>query len=92
MKLKQIKKWEQKRRQGKTSFIFKVGMIYWGVTVGLIWGIITPLITHGRFSLFHLIAGIIAFPIGGIFWGLIVWNISEKKYQAYLEDPDKFET
>lgn len=87
MKEKDKKYWEKIRGKGKKHFILYRGMIGWGITTGILFSIINTIMIEGIKGVTigdiigKLIISIIAFPIGGYFWGLWVWNIQEKKYK-----------
>ena len=89
-KSSQMKKWEEKRKQGKIKFIMTTGVICWGVTTGILWSLAMFFIDQNpktlKLFISFFIPGIIGFPIGGYFWGLIMWNLTEKKYQRYIKD------
>ncbi len=86
-----MQKWEKTRSKGKNNFILKTGVLYWGISTGVLWSIFMffqgESRTIARF-LAYFIPALILFPIGGLFWGLWVWNITEKKYRKLKDQSD----
>jgi len=73
-------KWERTRAKGRTRFVLVFGVLFWGVLVAIFFSLAMGALVPG--SQFGLILGLalIFFPIGGIFWGLSVWRLTERKY------------
>ena len=89
MKTSEMEKWKKTRSKGKKKFIIQNGVLGWGLTTGIFWSIIMNYTSESNsFPNFIslLIPALILFSIGGYFWGILVWNITEKKYQKTLKE------
>ena len=66
---------ERKRR-----FVWRQGVLGWGVTTALLWTALMCLMRAAdegltlRLALVHLTAALVLFPVGGYFWGLWTWG------------------
>ena len=80
---KQFEAWSKLRERGENKFIWLRGVIFWGVLTALLWSILMQFITPTDNFLRRTIIAFILFPIGGFFWGKIVWKSSEKNYNEY---------
>lgn len=77
----QLQRWEKTRRMGRNRFIWRFGVLYWGVFTGIVCSLAMWCVTGRSDSLFlYLIPALVLFPIGGYFWGWYVWQKSEKIY------------
>lgn len=93
MNEKQFDQWSRIRGQGKSRYILKYGVLFWGTVSGILTGLIFQLLNHGfSFSFissslfwFDMIARIIFFQICGIFFGLLTWNASDKRWMKELQ-------
>ena len=86
MKKQQMDKWERMRAKGKKKFILQNGVIGWGLPVAFLYTTLMTLLEHQALVFdreFYrlLIMAVIAFPIGGIAFGLWVWEWSERAYK-----------
>lgn len=86
MNLKQKERWGKIRVKGKSRFIWVYGVLGWGVSTAILFSVLTEM-TKGWFSvenhhsfLIRLPISLVLFSVGGYFWGLWTWRISEKKY------------
>jgi hypothetical protein len=74
-------KWENTRAKGRWSYILKYGVLYWGVTAGVLFSLIGHLVMdEPQPSLFQ---NIIIFGIAGIGRGAWRWILAEKKYARF---------
>lgn len=79
--------WGKVRQQGKRSFVWKQGVLTWGVTVAVLSSLIGLFLRDYTLVelLIRLFFSLIIFPVFGYFWGLWVWNLSEKRYQEKVQ-------
>lgn len=77
-------KWTKIRDMGKMKFILKHGVLYWGVTVALLYFFLKLIVEPSDRILLSLIEALVEFSIGGFFVGLFTWNANEKRYQLKL--------
>jgi len=77
-----IEKWEKIRSKGKKRFIWVNGGLGWGVSTAVIWSIIMELYQPSTEIWIRPLIALMIFPIGGVAFGHLTWNYSEKKYAA----------
>lgn len=73
-------KWEATRRKGLLRFVLLAGVLGWGVSVAVLWSLLMSALMHAGSFLGWFGRAIILFPIGGVFWALAVWYLTERKY------------
>ena len=74
---------------GRTRFIWKFGVLFWGVFTGIAWSLAMWFVMDRTGSLLSfLIPALVLFPVGGYFWGRFVWQKSEKIYTAKRRQMD----
>jgi len=84
MTARQLEKWSKTRKLGQMKYIAIYGVLLWGMLTGLIWVLIMQFIDPSGAAMRYVIAAFV-FPLCGIAFGKITWEISEKKYQAYRD-------
>jgi hypothetical protein len=82
MQNKQSNKWENTRKLGLFKFVLFYGVLYWGVTVGILWSVVMQLMNPIDPWYFRPLIALVLFPIAGIFFGLYMWNLNEKKFKS----------
>jgi ABC-type multidrug transport system permease subunit len=85
MKKQQREKWEKVRARGKKRFVFFNGIIGWGLPTAFLYTSAMTYMDQGALEFndaFYrlLLIAIVLFPIGGVVFGLWVWNWSERAY------------
>ena len=80
MSNKEISRWEKVREKGRKYYIWRVGVLSWGLGMGLAF-VIPSLIRHDSDFLKKLCIGFIIWPICGYFFGSFMWKYMDKKYQ-----------
>lgn len=70
--MEKLKKWENMRKKGMTRFVLLYGVLFWGGLTGIV-----VMFFLGPIAL-------LLFPISGIFFGVIMWNIGESKYRKAM--------
>jgi hypothetical protein len=89
MNPKQRERWAKTRQMGRTRFVWLVGVLGWGVSVGIGWSLAMAAVNGWDRLPVLLPIALIGFPIGGYFFGTLTWRWSEKQYeQATRDDPD----
>ena len=84
---KNLAKWEKIRKGGLLRFVLLWGVLFWGLGTAILYSLFMSLVAHVDF-LGILPISLIAFPIGGIFFGLTVWWLSERKYKQITSARD----
>ena len=78
---KEITRWDKVREKGRQYFIWRRGVIGWGLSTGVAWAIVMSLINRDSDFLVWLCIGVVIFPICGYGWGYFMWKYMDKKYQ-----------
>lgn len=71
--------WKQKRKH-KWRYIIKVGVLGWGLPVGLIAYFLMILVGTKEFELPGLIIQVLVFGGGGVVYGYFQFRASDKRY------------
>ena len=83
---KQLAQWAKTRRMGRSRFIWRVGVLYWGIITGTVWSIVMGAMQGWDQFPILLCLALIGFPIGGYFFGVWVWKLNESAYQKQRSD------
>lgn len=68
--------------KGKWSYIFKYGVLFWGVLTAILFSALMHFTTSVPFTFTDIIFIALAlFPIGGFFWGLAMWFFLVREYR-----------
>ncbi|GBD94771.1 hypothetical protein BMS3Abin05_02383 [bacterium BMS3Abin05] len=78
---KEIEKWEKTRLIGFWKFVIIHGAISWGILSGLFYFLITSIFLPSTPVTKNLIVSLILFPVTGLFWGMTMWYVGEKRYE-----------
>ena len=81
MNPKQREWWSKTRRQGRKSYIWKHGVLYWGVPVGIVWALWMNRQQDPWQLAVMLPLALVVFPIGGYFFGAFMWKHFESAYE-----------
>jgi len=82
---KQAAAWANTRERGRASFVWRSGVVCWGLPMAIVWPIAMGFFQGwDRVKVLWPIS-LILFPIGGIFFGRMVWSIAERNYLDYLK-------
>ncbi len=65
--------------KGKWSYVFKHGVLGWGVLTAILWSVIMHFIDRMPFTESILLA-LVLFPVGGLFWGLFMWFFISREF------------
>lgn len=78
------RRWEQKRRGGRTRFIWVSGVCKLGLPVGVFTGIVVAVNMDERHGFNPWVAAILVLscPVAGYLQGLVRWNVTEVAYVA----------
>ena len=72
--------WGETRRKGRRHFIVMRGALGWGVSTALTWTLVMWLIAPEFNVLPNLPLALVMFPLGGLVWGWIIWESTEKEF------------
>ena len=73
-------KWLEVRKWGKQDFIWKHGVLRWGIITGLTYALVMALLNPMQDVVWTMIIGLLLFPIAGRWVGKSMWEKAEKKY------------
>ncbi|MEM6798040.1 MAG: hypothetical protein AAF589_00870 [Planctomycetota bacterium] len=76
-------RWEKTRARGRNRFIRVYGVLGWGVSTAVFWSIFMTFVQGWERLLQVLPFALVAFPIGGYFFGSWAWKVSENRYRDY---------
>ncbi|MFF2887364.1 hypothetical protein [Paenibacillus sp. NPDC057967] len=84
-------KWELTRAKGKKNYVIWNGVVGWGIPAGLLFTAIWNYINHKEIVFnqdFYqtLIISLVVFSLGGMIFGLWIWNWTEKMYRKVKSD------
>jgi hypothetical protein len=83
---KQAERWARVREKGRTRFVWIRGVFGWGIPVAVFWSIWMGWI-QGWDRLWILTPlALVLFPIGGYFWGVVMWRKFESAYQEATQN------
>ena len=74
--------WERMRTRGRTRYIWRKGVIGWGLPVGLLVTLFG--FSQRGFSIPGLACAFVIWPTAGYCVGAITWGISERRYNEVL--------
>ena len=71
--------WQTTRERGKWRYVVLYGVILWGGLTALLFTML-PVLLGNSFDWYRAAASFLLFPIGGIGWGVYMWNLMEKRF------------
>jgi hypothetical protein len=82
MTLKQRERWTRVRTLGRKNFIWKYGVLGWGVPVAVVWATVMAAWNGWGQLPILLPLALVAFPAGGYVLGALMWRQSEIAFDA----------
>ena len=79
-----IKNWNIKR-QNKWRYIFRFGVLGWGLPVGIIAYFLMVVIGSKDFEISRLVIQVLVFGGGGMAYGYSQFNASDKRYLQLIQ-------
>jgi uncharacterized membrane protein len=86
---KQAARWAKTRQMGRGRYTLIYGVLIWGVVTGILWAVAMAWMQGWNQLPGFLIFGLIGFPIGGYFYGRLMWRIFEARYDAAKQEKAK---
>ena len=71
-------KWERTRARGEKRFVWVNGVLGWGLVTAALFSIVMVMFRDSSIAMVPI--AFLVFPVGGYFWGKIVWRIAEGQY------------
>jgi hypothetical protein len=85
MSEKQAARWKKTRQMGRGRYTLIYGVLLWGLFSGVTWALAMAAIQGwDRLPILFVLA-LIAFPIGGVFFGRLMWRVFEARYAATMK-------
>lgn len=81
MTQKQCEKWAKIRQMGRRRYVWLFGVAGWGLTTAVFWSVLMAYLKGWDQLPVFLILALIGFPIGGYFYGRLMWKWSEASFQ-----------
>jgi hypothetical protein len=89
-----MRRWERERSRGREPFIWRRGVVAWGVPAALVtigYKLYQEHLLSGGAVLTHqarmgIIVSAVVFPLCGYLFGRWLWMSSEREYQRFLVD------
>lgn len=76
----QFAKWEEIRKQSFLRFVLVRGVLIWGLGTAVLYSLLMWLISDIDIGK-RLPFALVLFPVGGLFWGAIMWWFIDRKYR-----------
>jgi len=86
---KQAARWKKTRQMGRGRYTLIYGVLIWGVVTGVLWSIAMAWMQGWAQLPGLLVLALIGFPIGGYFYGRLMWRIFESRYHAAVQNGKK---
>lgn len=83
MKDIEFKRWSSTRNTGITKFVFKTGLLSWGVPMLIVTALLNNPFKDGFFTPIA-IAHCLTWTSGGLVFGLLLWFVNELRYKNEL--------
>jgi len=76
-----VKDWDELRKQGKTTYVIKYGVLFWGLLSAVIWSLAMHYFQPTDPDWIRPLVAVIVFPAIGCYVGLVTWRKKEIEYQ-----------
>ena len=83
-----MKDWHDTRKQGKTAFVIKNGVLFWGLFAAVIWSLAMHYIQPTDPVWIRALVAVIVFPAIGFYVGLVTWRKKEKEYRQREDETE----
>ncbi len=87
MSQKAQERWQKDQQLGKSQYIVRYGVLFWGIPTGILWSIIMHFLQPQDTWYIRPIIAMIIFPLGGIWFGKWLWNTNVKNFG--LQNPEQ---
>ncbi|MGL4837357.1 MAG: hypothetical protein ACRC22_07650 [Shewanella sp.] len=76
-----IEQWQAIRVKGKKHYIWRYGVLYWGLTTAVLWSIVMHFIQPAELIWLRPLVALVLFPLGGMLLGYMRWHSFEAKFK-----------
>ena len=84
---KQIDRWRRMRQMGRSRYIRLYGVLGWGLSTGILWALAMAAMEGWENLPILLPLAVICFPVGGYFFGAIMWRLFEAQFKRTTSTP-----
>ena len=77
----QLADWAKTRKMGRSEYVWRFGVGYWGLTMAIFWIALTTWMDGFRLIPIRFFIAFLLFPVAGYVWGMMTWKAGEKIYQ-----------
>lgn len=74
--------WANVSKLGRKQFVLRHGVLAWGVPVAILFVLAQGFMSGWTVAAFQAVPALILFPIGGYFYGRIMWSLLERRYDS----------
>lgn len=79
-----MESWQQERKQGVTKFIFKIGIMRWGLFMFFVMSLIPALRSDQPIELMSLLPDAGIWTVAGVVFGYAMWFMLERQHSKFL--------
>lgn len=79
--------WSRRRARGRTHFVLRWGLLFWGGLMFVLMGLAFPAATRGSeaLTLEWVLFSALLWACGGLVFGFTTWYFSERAYRASID-------
>jgi hypothetical protein len=78
-------KWEKMHKRGAAFFILLVGVPIYGFLPFIVITYLDTFVRHEQFDSFYYAVYALFWILDGLFWGAVIWHVSEKRYMRAMQ-------
>ena len=87
MNAKRSQRWQRTRQMGRSRYIRLYGVLGWGLSTGIVWALVMAARLGWDNLPILLPVALVAFPIGGYFFGVLTWRMFEAQFERTTSTP-----
>jgi hypothetical protein len=87
----QIESWGKSRAKGRTRFVWRMGVVAWGLPTAITWAVVMAAFQGWERLPLLLPIALLLFPIGGYWFGASTWRKYEGLYEQAMRDQPQAE-
>lgn len=73
-------RWAKFSKLGRSQYVLRYGVLAWGVPVAILFVLLQGFLQGWTAAAFQAIPALVLFPLGGLFYGRIMWSLLERRY------------
>lgn len=79
--------WAKFSKLGRSQYVLRYGVLAWGVPVAVLFVLSQGFLQGWTAAAFQAVPALILFPVGGLFYGRIMWSLYERQYGGTTSSP-----